>query len=90
MQRIELQDGCAFLMASAEKALADTLRCRHGLQLKTQKDLHQFIIGDLRIDETELRRLHIPSLKKLAQAYRSRKIRLLAGVVQRLSKRKKD
>ena len=87
MQRIELQDGCAFLMASAEKSLADTLHCRRGLRLNTQKEVYRYLIDDLRIQETELSRLNIPLLEELAQAYRSRKVKLLAGVVKQLCKR---
>jgi len=84
MQRVELQDGCAFLMASAEKALADTLRCGHGLSLSTQKECYEFLTDNLRINENELRQLHSPLLKDIAQAYKSRKIMLLAAVVRQL------
>lgn len=87
MQRIELQDGRAFLMASAEKALADTLRCGYGLSLNTQKECYEFLTNNLRINETELRQLHSPLLKDIAQTYKSRKIMLLATIVQHLNKR---
>ena len=86
MQRVELQDGCAFLMATAEKALADMLRCKHGLSLSTQKECYKFLTDELRIDETELGQLHLSLLKDIAQAYKSRKIMLLAGVVRHLKR----
>ena len=87
MLRIELQDGSAFLMASAEKALADTCRCRHGLRLNSQKELYRYLIDDLRIQETELSKMNISLLEELAQAYRSRKVKLLACIVRQLCKR---
>ncbi len=87
MQRIELSDGSAFLLASSEKALADKLYCERGLQLNSQKECLEYVVDSLRIDKSSLLKLDLSLLEKLALAYRSRRVKLLAGGVRRWLRR---
>ena len=83
MQRVELSDGSAFLLAAPEKALADKLYCEQGLQLNSQKECLEYVVDSLRIDNNLLHKMDNGLLEKLALAYRSRRIKLLADGVRR-------
>lgn len=87
--RVELEDGRGFLIAAPEKALADKVRQDRGLGLRTQKDTLRYLVENLRIDESTLRDLNSELLFELSKAYRSPRVALLAGLIQRLA-RKKD
>ena len=87
MQRVELADGSAFLLAAAEKALADKLYCERGLPLNSQKECLEYVVDSLRIDSNSLQEMDVALLEKLAAAYRSRRVKLLAGGVYRLTRR---
>lgn len=84
IDRIELADGRAFLMAIAEKALADRVVAERGSGLRTQKELAGFLLGSLRIDESALKGLDPEAILTIAAAYRSRRLKLLGQVVARL------
>ena len=84
MQRVEIEDGRAFLMAGPEKALADKFRSERGLSIRTQKESLAYLTQSLRIDESDLVRLDVALLESLADTYGSKRLRLLAGLVRRL------
>jgi hypothetical protein len=84
IDRIELVDGRAFLMAIPEKALADRLVAERGISLKTQKELTVFLFDNLRIDEAALAGLDSDAILAMATAYRSRRLKLLGQAVARL------
>lgn len=84
IDRIELADGRAFLMAIAEKALADRVVAERGSALRTQKDLAVFLQESLRIDESSLKGLDSEAIMTIAAAYRSKRLKLLGQVVARL------
>ncbi len=86
--RVELADGRAFLIAAPEKALADKLREVRGLGLRTQKECLAYLVQDLRVVEALLRDLDAGLLVDLSRAYRSHRVALLAGLVQRLARGK--
>lgn len=86
MDRIELDDGRAFLMATSEKALADTLISDRGAAISSQKDLLDYLLNHLRIDPDSLRRLNHERLLDISVRCRSRRVRLLASVVSSLQK----
>jgi hypothetical protein len=50
MDRVELEGGRSFLMATPEKALADKLRDERGTGIRTQRDLRSYLLDHLRID----------------------------------------
>lgn len=84
MQRVELDDGRAFLLAGPEKALADKVRCDRGLQLRSRRGCLEYLFDSLRIAPEDLARLDIDLLDSLASAYESPRVRLLADSVRYL------
>jgi hypothetical protein len=83
--RVEVGLGQAYLLAVPEKALADKLYADKAA-MRTQGDIRAYLDEDLRIDPATTRSLRADLLKDYAERYRSRKIRLLASVVERLQK----
>ena len=88
MDRVEIGDDRAFLMATPEKALADKLYDGRGTGIQTQKELSDYLEENLRIDLSALRELKPDDLDVIARRYRSRKIRLLSDLVCRIGHRK--
>lgn len=86
MDQVELDDGRSFLIAIPEKALADRIVADRGAGISTQKELHEYLLADLRIDPANLRGLDPTRLMETAQHYRSRRVKLLADLITRLSK----
>lgn len=86
IDRIELADGRAFLMALPEKALADRVVAERGSALRTQKELALLLQDNLRIDSSALSALDPAAIMTIAAAYRSRRLKLLAQHVARLRK----
>ncbi len=86
IDRIELADGRAFLMALPEKAIADRVVAERGSALRTQKELAVLLRESLRIDSSALSSLDPEALMTIAAAYRSRRLKLLAQHVARLRK----
>ena len=88
IDRIELTDGRSFLMAIAEKALADRIMMERGSGITTQKTLLTYLNDNLRIDSEALRVLDHVTLLVIAAAYRSRRLKILAGVVEKMQMEK--
>ena len=86
MDRVELDGGRSFLIAIPEKALADRIVADRGTGITTQKELHDYLLANLRIDPAALRELDPARLAEIARHYRSRRVKLLADLVGRLSK----
>lgn len=86
MDRVELDDGRSFLIAVPEKALADRIVADRGVGITTQKELHDYLLSSLRIDPGMLRELDPAQLAEIAQSYRSRRVKLLSDLVNRLRK----
>lgn len=86
IDRIELADGRAFLMALPEKALADRIVAERGISLRTQKELAVLLQESLRVDMSALTALDPGALMTIAAAYRSQRLKLLAQYVVRLQK----
>ena len=84
MNRIELNDGRAFLMAGPEKALADKIRSDRKTDVGTQKSLQEYLTGDLRIDTEQIVRLDAARMAEIGCSYRSRRIRLVSELIRRL------
>jgi len=84
MDRVEIGDGRAFLIATPEKALADKLYDGRGTGIQTQKELNNYLENNLRIDSANLRELNPAVLDAIARCYRSRKIRLFSDLVRRI------
>ena len=86
MDRVELDGGRSFLIAISEKALADRIVAERGAGITTQKELHDYLLTNLRIDPTALSELNPARLLEIAGHYRSRRVKLLVDLVSRLRK----
>lgn len=86
MDRVELDDGRAFLIAVPEKALADLIVADRGAGIASQKALLDYLLTVLRVNPKGLRELEPARIAEIAQHYRSRRIQLLSDLVGRLRK----
>lgn len=86
MDRVEREDGQAFLIASREKALADKIASEKNLDIQSQRELQKHLEDNLRINIRELAFLVPARMQEIAAHYHSKKVRLLAGVIQHLRK----
>lgn len=82
--RIEMEDGRSYLMATPEKAIADKIQHDRGVNMKTQKELYNYLVQDVRIDDENLADLDQDLLFRIGKGFRSRKIRLLVHLVRYL------
>jgi hypothetical protein len=87
MDRIEIGEGRAFLIAVPEKALADKIHTDRGPGIRTQKMMSAYLEKDIRIDPADLIKLKPETLDVIAQRYRSNKIQLLSDLIRRLKNR---
>ena len=84
MDRVELDDGRSFLIATPEKALADKIVADRGTAIRTQGELQDYLLTSLRVDRTGLRELDPERLLETADRYRSRKVKMLSSLVNHL------
>jgi hypothetical protein len=85
IDRIELDGGRSFLIAIPEKALADKIQADRGTAIRTQAEMRTYLLDSLRIDPEGLGKLNPETISQIADRYRSRKLRLLSGLVRRFS-----
>ena len=83
----ELENGRSFLIATPEKALADKIQSDRGTAIRTQAEMRTYLLDSLRIDPEDLRKLNAGTISLIADQYRSRKLRLLSGLVRRLGRK---
>jgi hypothetical protein len=83
MDRVEETPGKAVLIATAEKALADKIFDERNIGAATPGRMLDFLLNDLRLNETGLRRLDPVIAQEIAGCYRSRKLDLLAQALMR-------
>jgi len=86
LQRVELNDGRAYLIACPEKALADKFRSDRGLHIRTRKGCLDYLENSLRIDPGDLAGLDAALLDNISTAYKSKRIHLLVDLVKYLQK----
>ena len=84
MDRIEIGDSRAFLMATPAKALADKLYDIRGIGIQSQRELSDYLERDLRVDPAVLRELNPVELETIARGYHSRRIRMLSNLIHRM------
>jgi predicted transcriptional regulator of viral defense system len=84
MDRIEIGDGRAFLMATPAKALADKLLEVRGIGIQSQRELNEYLENNLRVDPAALKELKPAELNAISRGYQSRRIRLLSDLVRRM------
>jgi len=86
MSRVEGEAGIAFLMAVPEKALSDYLAADRGGRIQSEKEISTYLLNSLRLDSAVLGRLDSNLVEEIADAYGSRKIRILSRYLRRRSK----
>ena len=82
MTRVENEEGTAFLIATAEKALCDKIREDRGTGIRCLKDMRHYLIKELRISEEMLADLDPMQVAEIASRYQSAKIRLLHKIIK--------
>lgn len=87
LDRVEIDQGRSFLIAVPEKALADKICQDRGSGIRTQRELYNYIINNLRIDLNALQKMRVDLLDEIAVGYRSRKIKLLSGLISRICRK---
>lgn len=83
VHRIEATDKASYLLASPTKALCDKLLLIRNLRIYSQRSLHDFLISDLRLDESDLATLELSIVEScLARGHKSRLLRYLFDLVE--------
>jgi len=82
IDRVEIDAGRSFLIATPEKALADKIQNDRGTAIRTQTEMRTYLLDSLRIDPEGLERLSSETILLIADRYRSRKIRLLGAMLR--------
>ena len=88
IDQVMIEGGRSFLIATKEKALADKIHDDRGTAIRTQEEMRTYLLDSLRIDDEELARLDAEKVSLIAERYKSRKIRLLSGLIRRLAGRR--
>ncbi len=88
MIRVEGEHDQAFLIASAEKALADKIVSVRGAPIASIGEMGRFLEKDLRIDAVAIRSMSAERIDEFAGRYRSLKLRRLSGLLRRLQRSK--
>lgn len=86
VDRIELADGGACLMATPEKALADALYLTKGLRLANPQEMGVYLADSLRIERESVGAMNHLAMNAIAARYSSRRVSLLAETLSRLAK----
>jgi len=86
IDQVEVESGRSFLIATPEKALADKIQAERGMAIRSQAEMRIYLLESLRIDPEALGRLNAETISLMAERYRSRKLRLLSGLIRKLAK----
>ena len=86
VDQVEIKKGVSCLMATREKALADTLYLTRGLRLTNDREMRSYLTDSLRIEEEALAALDCGALEAIAERYGSARVSLLAETVSLLRK----
>lgn len=84
IEQIYLDEQHPVLMASPEKALADTLIFTKGLIIVDEEQLLAYLFKDLRIDALQLKKMLIPRIRALAKAYQHQYSDLLLNYLEKI------
>ena len=83
VDQVQMEGGRPFLIATPEKNLADKIHDDRGTGIRTQEEMKDYLLRDLRVDPGSLAKLDAEALALIADRYRSKKIRLLSDVARR-------
>ena len=83
IDQVQIEGGRPFLIATPEKALADKIHDDRGTGIRTQEEMREYLLKNLRVDPESMTKLRPEVIALIAGRYRSKKIRLLNDVVRR-------
>ena len=86
IDQVEIEGDRPFLIATPEKALADKIHDDRGTGIRTQEEMKDYLLKNLRVDPESLAKLDAEVFALIADRYRSKKIRLLSDVARRFRK----
>jgi predicted transcriptional regulator of viral defense system len=86
IDQVEIEGDRPFLIATPEKALADKIHDDRGTGIRTQEEMKDYLLKNLRVDPESLAKLDADVFALIADRYRSKKIRLLSDVARRFRK----
>ena len=79
------QDKSTFMIATPEKALADTLVSTRGLRLQSKKAMLSYLLDDLRLDEDDLQMLNANHFNDFAErGFKSQLLNHLSAAIKEL------
>lgn len=85
IQRVLLSPKQAILMASPEKALCDKVVFSAGVQLRSDKQTHEFLFEDMRLDEDELSKFDLAKMTEwLAYSPKKNSVEMLIKTLKNL------
>jgi hypothetical protein len=84
IDQVQIEGSRPFLIATPEKTLADKVYNDRGTGIRTQEEMKDYLLKNLRVDPGSLAKLDADGLALIASRYRSKKIRLLSDVARRL------
>ncbi len=82
IERVNIDKHRSYLIADAEKALVDKIKSGHGITIRTQVEMREYLTEDLRIDWDTLFELNVEKMENYAEAYLSHKLMLLVGLLK--------
>ncbi|MFH0914866.1 MAG: hypothetical protein V1912_00255 [bacterium] len=86
LHRIEIAGGGGYLIASAEKALADKIRDGRGSGIRSIDQMVAHLVESLRIDPDALADLDSREVEHIAVVYGSYRLRLVSAAIRRLQR----
>jgi predicted transcriptional regulator of viral defense system len=89
LHRIEVAGGGGYLIAGAEKALADKIRDERGLGIRNIDQMLAHLLESLRIDAEGLAGLDPGEVERISAVYGSYRLGLLAAAIRRLRKERR-
>lgn len=85
IQQVELTSKQVVLMASPEKALCDKIICTSGIQLRSTRQVKEFLMDDLRIDNEVLRNMRFQEIEKwIHDSPKNASLTMLVKTIQEL------
>jgi hypothetical protein len=89
LHRVEVAGGGGYLIAGAEKALADKIRDERGLGIRNIDQMIAHLVKSLRIDPDALADLDAAEVERIAAVYGSYRLRLVSAALRRLQQERR-
>jgi predicted transcriptional regulator of viral defense system len=85
IDQVWIDDLHPVLIASAEKALCDTLVLQAKPNFKSAKEIQELLVDDLRIDHEKLKGLDLKKLRQITQVYKKDSLAKLLGHLEEIA-----